>query len=381
LQLGSKQSNQMMGNLKDIPPLLHDARLTGCRWDRHSKTFDLSFRCLRRNVDGTPIENSTVNLELRGVEQIVADYSPASLTVKPSDFEPPFRITLAELEEWPEGSIEAQVVINSPQAEFDSATACVRETLIGGLDDSSAMSSLRVHVYFEPHGHVPESTAMGLSIHCDSLEPSTNGVPLDIDTWKRQFQAWWAGWRGHWTAKDKQSSNDELATEDTIIPAGHPTPPDLSYQPPKEAPFHVAKKMAPAELLKPIEDYHTGLHERDWPKVALAYPNFDFSLDDRAARLRDQYLGWDYGRWVYVRHIDGWWQEGDRACVVIRGIEHTMGDDEFPARNEETVLTYGLRRSLDGWVIAAWSLGWPRFGSAEKLAERQSWRDGWDLSE
>src|SRR4051794_29631325 len=97
----------MASSLKDIPPLLHDARLTDCRWDRHLKTLDLSFQCLRRNVDGTPIEDSTVDLKLGGVERIVAHYSPASVTVRPSEFETGSRLTLADLEEWPQGAVEA----------------------------------------------------------------------------------------------------------------------------------------------------------------------------------------------------------------------------------------------------------------------------------
>jgi hypothetical protein len=371
----------MASSLKDIPPLLHDARLTDCRWDHHLKTLDLSFQCLRRNVDGTPIEDSTVDLKLGGIERVVAHYSPASVTVKPSEFEPGSRTTLADLEEWPHGAVEAHLAIDSPQAEFDAAKACVREALIGDLEDRPAESPLRVHVSFEPHNHGPQGTAMGLSIDCDSLEPFTNGVPLDIETWERQFEAWWAGWRGHWAAKGQEQGDHEPALEDTFIPAGQPDPPDLSYRPPAAVPFLVPATTAPAELLKPVEDYHTGFHERDWLKVAAAYPHFDFSPEERAARLRDQYLGWDHGRWVYVRHIDGWWREGDRACVVVRGIEHAKGDDESPARHEETVITYGLRRSRRGWVIATWSQGWPRFGSADKLPEWQSWRDGWNLAE
>jgi hypothetical protein len=116
-------------------------------------------------------------------------------------------------------------------------------------------------------------------------------------------------------------------------------------------------------------------------KVAAAYPFFDQGPDERAARLRDQFLGDNYGRWVYVRHIDGWWCEASRAGVIVRGIEHNKGDDDPPARNEETVITYGLRRFRQTWIITTWSQGWPRFGSAEKLPEAQSWRDGWSLEE
>src|SRR5262245_27359968 len=120
----------MASSLKDIPSLLHDARLIECRWDRQLKTLDLCFDCLRRNVDGTPIEDSVVDLTMGGVERVVAQYAPASFTVKPSEFEPSSRMTLADLEDWPHREVEAHLAINSPQAEFDAATACVREALV-----------------------------------------------------------------------------------------------------------------------------------------------------------------------------------------------------------------------------------------------------------
>lgn len=69
---------------------------------------------------------------------------------------------------------------------------------------------------------------------------------------------------------------------------------------------------------------------------------------------------------------------GHRAPIQV---EHIKSDDESPARNEETVVTYGLRKFHQTWVIATWSQGWPRFGSAEKLPAAQTWRDGWNLAE
>jgi hypothetical protein len=372
----------MTSTFKDIPPLLHDARLNDCRWDRHLKALHLCFQCLRRNVDGTPIEDSTVDLKLGGVERIVAHYSPASVTVKPSEFQPHSRIALADLEGWPHGAVEAHLAINSPQTEFEEATACLREALVGDLEDRPDECPLRIHVSFEPHNYGPEGMTTGIAIDCDSLEPFTNGVPFDIETWGRQFEAWWAGWRHHWSEKGQEERNEgEPALEDTFIPAGQPDPPDLSYRPPSAAPFLLPPTTVPGELLKPIKDYHTGHHEQDWLKVAVAYPFLDQEPEERAARLRDQFLGHNYGRWVYVRHIDGWWCEGNRACVIVRGIEHDKGDDESPPRNEETVITYGLRKFRQTWIITTWSQGLPRFGSADKLQEEQTWRNGWNLAE
>ncbi len=368
-----------MVTVRDIPPLLHDARLSACRWDRDLHTLTLSFLCLRRNVDGTPIEPSAVDLKLSGVERIAAYYSPAGVLVKPSEFELDMRIRLADIEDWPYEPTEAHLAINSPQAEFEEATACVREGLFGDRGESDE-SPLRIHLAFEPHNHGRCGVASALAINCDEVEPFTNGVPLDIGTWGRQFEAWWTGWREHWSEKDR-SNSDEWAWEDTFIPAAKSDPPGVSYHPPATVPVLLTASTVPAELLRPIEDYHAGICERDWRRVATAYPYFDLGLEERAGQLQERFLNDDYGRWVYIRHIDEWWCEGNRACVVVRGIEHVMGDDESPAENRETVITYGLRMYRGSWVIVTWSQAHPRFGSADRLLTAQSWRDGWNLAE
>lgn len=371
----------MENAIKDIPSLLHDALLTDCRWDYHLRTLVLCFQCLRRHVDGTPIEDSAVDLRLTGVEKVTACCSPASIFVKPSDFKPDHRISLADLEVWPNGAVEAHLAINSLQSEFEAETSCVRETLFGKPDDHDE-PPLRIQVSFEPHNYGPEATSSSLLVDCDSIEPFSNGLPLDIETWQRQFEAWWTGWKEHWSAKGEDDPEEGDSTlEDTFIPAGQPDPPDLSYRPPSVAAFLLSSATAPLELLKPVNDYHTSLHEGEWLKVAAAYPNFDHTPVERAAQLRDQFQDHDFGRWAYIRHIDSWWCEGNRACLVVRGIEHVLGDNESPTSNEETVITYALRKFRQKWVIATWSQGWPRFGSAEKLQEPQTWREGWNLAE
>lgn len=371
----------MAGTIRDIPALLHDARLSECRWDRYLHTLHLVFRCLRRNVDGTPVEDDTVELKLDGVERIAAHYSPANVLVRPSEFEPTSRIEAADLEDWPRDPTEAHLAIDSPQAAFEAATACVRELLFGEPDEGRSDSPLRVHLTFEPHNYGPQGMASGLCVDCDSIEPFSGGVPLPVEAWERQFEAWWAGWRDHWSAKGRDSDGkSEPTLEDVFIPAAPDDPPDLSYRPPVAAPFLLSSSTALADLLKSIEDYHTGVYERDWLRVAGACPYFDLTLDERADQLRERFLGPEYGRWVYVRHVDDWWCEGNRACVVVRGIEHTIGDNESPARNEETVITYGLRQFRGAWILATWSQGWPRYGSADKLSDDQTWLDGWDLA-
>lgn len=367
----------MTDRIQEIPSLLHDARLTGLHWDSQLRWMRWYFYCLRRNEDGSPIEDATVELRMEGVEQVVAYYAPARCDVKPSEFVVPDRLSVDDLAGWSRRPAEATTAVNSGQADFDLATSCVRDVLVV----APGQSDLRIHLSFVPHAYTPNSVVLGLLVACDSIQPFATGVPLDVDTWTRQFEAWWAGWRKHWAASTAGADDEEPALEDTFIPAGPSPLPDLSYCQPPELPFQLDATDAPTELLRPIEDFHVGLHERDWRRMASAYPYLDKTYEERANLLKSQYLSHDFGRWLYVRCVDSWWCEGCRACVVVRGVEHTMPDDDVPTRNEETVVTYGFRKSGDRWIIATWSQGWPRFGSAPKLPGRQSWRDIWRLAE
>ena len=174
-----------------------------------------------------------MDLKLGGVERIVAYYSPANVTVKPSEFEPGSRITLADLEDWPHGAVEAHLAINSPQAEFEAATACVREALVGEPEDRHGESPLRVHVSFEPHNYGPQGRSRACPSTATRWSRSRTASRSTSRTWERQFEAWWTGWREHWSAKGQEEPGEpEPALEDTFIPAGQPDPPDLSYRPP-----------------------------------------------------------------------------------------------------------------------------------------------------
>ncbi|HVX15917.1 MAG TPA: hypothetical protein VHC22_32335 [Pirellulales bacterium] len=370
----------MIDDPRLIPPLLHDARLTEFAWDCNLRTLHTLLQCLRRNVDGTPIEDPTVELKLGGVSHIRAHYSPADFSVRPSEFDLERRIQIGDLEDWPHGECEASLAVNSLHSEFDLETSCVQETLFGEQEDNE--SPLRVHICLNPYNYGPKAARDSLFIACDSIEAFAQGVPLDIELWQRQFDAWWQGWQDHWAEKtDEDSADGETAIEDTFIPGRPADPPDLSYQPPSAPPFQIAPTTAPQELLKPIEKFHNSLRQRDWAMLAAAYPFFDETPEERAARLRERLVGDEFGRWLYVRRVDRWWCEGNRACVVVRGIEHTRTDEDPAGTNEETVVTYDLRKYRHTWVIATWSQGWPRFGSAEKLDEPQPWRDGWNLAQ
>lgn len=231
---------------------------------------------------------------------------------------------------------------------------------------------------FDCHSYAEDAIATAIFFACDELKVSANSVPLAMEEWKHQFEAWWDGWKEHWENKDKDVSDHTSQREETYIPAGESDEPDLNYRPPAKPAFSLAGSDAPLELLDPIHNFHSGVLKRDWRQMARAYPNFDISEEDRAVQLGEWYLSHDFGRWVYVRQVDSWWKERSRACVVVRGVEHTKIEDE-PTENSETVLTYGLLKRANDWVISTWSQGWPQFGSAPTSNDLAPWRLEWDL--
>jgi hypothetical protein len=116
---------------------------------------------------------------------------------------------------------------------------------------------------------------------------------------------------------------------------------------------------------------------KDWGKMASAWPDFDMSLEERHEQIKASQLSHEWGRWVYIRQIDDWWEEASHACVVCRGVEHTAPEEESPAENEETVITYGLRCSDRGWVLRTGSQGWPSHESAAKSLKPTPWMSEW----
>lgn len=372
----------MTDELHEIPRLLENASLTDLTWDPQLKTLRLCFSCLRRNPDGSPIEDPTVELGLGGVEEIVAYYSPVIVGVKPSEYRLDFRLTAADLELWPGSPGEADLAINSPHAEFTMATSYIKESLFTTGSQVEEGHRVRVQLDLWPQRCFPVTAEIGIAVACNSVQSYSAGVSLDIDAWKAEFDAWWTGWQEHWAASDREDDEKSaVVPEDTFVPAAEPAPPDLAYRKPDQPPFQIGPSDVPAELLKPIIDFLVGMHERDWPRMASASPHFDRSPAEQASELATQYLGHDYGRWIYVRQIDSWWCEENRACVVARGIEHLAPEEEEPATNQETVVAYDLRRGHNSWIIATRSQGWPRYGSAPKLSGTPAWMKGWDLAD
>ncbi|HEX8913446.1 MAG TPA: hypothetical protein VF796_13880 [Humisphaera sp.] len=357
--------------LRRIASLLHDAVLLDVAWDRAARTVALRFDCLRRNPDGSDLDDRTVVFRLDGVCAVAVGYDSVFPEARPSSFEPPGRLTAEDMNGWPYRRQEATLRVNSAVAE-DAMDAARVDWLAGGGPDLRAAASTFC-VSFEQWGDLGlPMIRVWLLAGGDrfAIHDGGDGLPLDLDLWERQFEGWWTGWRAYWASRSNagvgvdDGSVDEL---ETAIPAGAPEPPDLGYRPPAEPPFDVGPTDTPPDLLRPIRDWFEGHHATDWRRVALAYPAPDDTPDERAALLEDWKTGHDFGRWGYARGIDRWWAEGRRACVFVRGVEHTSPSDGEPAEDRESVWTIALRHRGGGWVIDTYSQGWPAFGSAEDL--------------
>lgn len=329
-----------------IPELLQDAALVDVQWRPEIKQLSLYFQCLRRNIDGTDIENSEVELRLCNVTGIAAYYNPLHYSKRPSQCTVEDQDLYAQLLDWNYEPYEALLSINSRQALFDMETSWKNEWLYGEAvcDKPNARFQLFVDRVSTPN----KEMGYGLHFSGNELCVFSNGVPLDIAVWNKQFEAWWKGWRNHWKG-DNAGYNH--AQEDAFIPAGTDPPPNLSYKPPAIPVFQIENTEAPQEILEPICNYHEGILNRNWEQVAKAWTNFDLSIEKWAEKLRGSFQGMNFGRWVYVRTIEDWWIEGSQACVFAKGIEHQMPDEEDPARNLDIIVKYGLRLSNTGWVI------------------------------
>lgn len=365
----------------DMRALLNEAKLLSLDWQPELAQASLVFDCRRRNTDGSELSDRSVEIRLNAVERIAAFFNPANIEVRPSTFKLESPISKADLKNWTITPSEAQLSVNSKSDLFHMTTSW-RIDWIKGDALSGQKGKYALCLRFDQHYYGKDACEKSLFFDCNDIELMSSSIPLDLYEWGEQCDAWWRGWGSHWEDKESSDADNESPTleEDTIIPAGEDPPPDTTYIPPSQPAF-IVESDAPDELLKPIRDWHEGLLERDWQRVANAWPDYDQSATDRAERLQEIYMEHDFGRWAFVRQVDDWWQESNQACVIVRGIEHTMPDEEDPALNKETVISYALRKHDAGWAIWTFSQGWPQHGSAPTYDGEKPWLVGWKLTE
>ena len=362
--------------LRHIEELLHEATLQSANWDRMLGTLTARFNCLRGNADASEMGDRTVEFKLTGAAAVAVGYDSPRIETRPSQFLPPRRISERELADWPFRTQEATLSINSAAIE-DALDAARLDWNVGN----------EVHLRASPCTFcllLDQWRDFGLPVinvwlvaGGEDFTITAAGTPLDLDEWSRQYDAWWKGWREHWDAKGADT-DDGAGAYDTFIPAGKSEPPDLSYRPPAEPIFELEPTDVPPNLIRPVRDWFEARHERDWVRMAQAFPAPDVPAVERARRLEEGGTSWEFGRWDYVRGIDQWWQEGRRGWLEVRGIQHKMLFDGESAENRETVWSFALRHRGGQWIIDTFSQGWPGFGSAPKLeATRKPWLKRW----
>jgi hypothetical protein len=331
---------------------LHDARLTQFAWRPPAADISLLFHCLRRNTDGTAIADPTVRVRVSGVTALAVAYDA---TCRPSEFTPSRLLTTTDLRGWPCGS-DVLVWVNSPGR------------------DERLLDALRVDWFAGAAGELPAcAQCLGISfgytfsslsilIGGAELEAFAGDDPLPLDLWADQYSAWWTGWRRHWDAK-KQNPGAAPApvAEDLAIPVGVDPPLPADYPWPDEPVVEWEETDAPADLLAAL---------RRWFEDEFGRPPGSFGLDPR----------------LYVRQIDSWWLEGNRAGATVRGIQHSPPAGEYPARNIEFVQKSLLRRTPTGWTVEPLECGWPPYESAPARPASEKpwlarWRSGTILSE
>lgn len=339
---------------------------------------------MRSAVDDADTADTPVELRLVNVTEFAFYYSPANDSVRPSEIDFGARFASPDSAPWDGRSSEVYLSLNSQYTEVDWETAAHRLWIYRAEEEVSG--PLRVAISFAPMNYGDDSIKESIFVTCDAIEPLSGGKPLSLEKWNAQFDAWWDDWTEHWEEKsegdfDGEEEDDEAETDYDYEESG-PVEPSvldpLDYVPPDKPAFQIGETDVPAELLKPIEDYHVGMVVRDWRRVRDACPRLDDEEDLSPEELAESYLDDGRGSWTYIRQIDSWWQEGRRACVVVRGMEHTMPDEDEPSENRETVITYGLRQSGRRWIIWSSIQGWPDYGSAPEMYEEPEWKKEWD---
>ncbi len=374
--MGNARPDNSRLRTEDIPDLLHDAQFLTARWKPKLAQVSLLFDCLRRNTDGSQIADRTVEIRLNRVHRIAAYYDPANIEVRPSRFRLDRPFSSASLQDWSYPPSEACLSINSQESLFAMTTSWRIDWLEGTYAKQAGdPRTFSIHLYLDQYDHGEYACERCLYFECEAVDAFSSGVALDLDEWGGQFDAWWDFWEAHVGEIRAPRGEGGPAAEDRFIPAGEDPPPDLSYEPPDQPAFLVLQTDAPPELLGPIQGMIEGIMRRDWARLAQAWPDYDKSAEDRARELEELYLGPEFGRWTYVRQVDAWWEEGSQACVTVRGIEHTAPDHEDPAANQETVISFALRKSDHGWRILTFAQGWPEDGSADQPSGPKPWLD------
>ncbi|MGH1345610.1 MAG: hypothetical protein ACRBN8_28860 [Nannocystales bacterium] len=112
------------------PDLLHDACLRTGAYDPETRELRLTYECMRRNTDGSPMDDRTVTLHLVGVTSVIAAYDPPWPMDRPSDFRLPEDVRLPGLAPWPLPAMEVELSLDSATSAESLSLSAHRESLV-----------------------------------------------------------------------------------------------------------------------------------------------------------------------------------------------------------------------------------------------------------
>lgn len=368
----------MSASIEDIVDWLQEGTLLHIDWWEEERQLALLIECERRTQEGERLEEP-LRLLFCGVNGISSFYNSWDLSSKPTIGSPSRRLSLKDIVNKDIEPTSPILSINEKRCTIDNLTALFQEELYG----------LSMKAWPTPCTHVlglkwgewdDEDCSCTLMVGFESLQVYEGKNPLTLDEWSQQNDAFMQGWKEYWDSSEENEGSDwdGNCVEATMIPAGENIP-DLSYQPPQHPAFLVEPSNVPEKLLRPIQIYTESILARDWSRIAQISHSFGEPTDEETAFIKSLYEDIDFGRWNYIRKIEDWWINKNQACVIARGVEHTMPDEEFPAENLETVITYVLRHFENKWFIWETSQGWVLYGSAPEDDGEQIWKNDWEL--
>ncbi|HYE63294.1 MAG TPA: hypothetical protein VD997_14985 [Phycisphaerales bacterium] len=348
-------------DLTKLDDLLHDSRLRRVHSPRPDQ-LELTFHALRAAA-GAVIEAPVLIRfdQLRAVG-LGYDTNPA---VRPSQLRLATRPRAEDLARWP--GVEADCFATGNVTTHGHSL--IDDLLLGTPEDFTT-APVRISFLFEqPWRAGGEHVEVDLNIAAGAISAIADGAELPVDTWERQYDEWWRLWSSEWE-KPEGPDHPDLAA---AIPGGKPDarPPT---PPPDQPAFEVSADELPAELAAPLRDWYEGSVTQDWHRVAASYLNICISAESRANDLEQTAVSLQ--SWPFARMIDDWWIEGKAACVAVRGIEHSAGDDGGEAL--ESVWTFSLVQTHGAWKIRTHMQGWPAYRSAKRIAWwRKPWKRRW----
>lgn len=367
----------LMDDVFVIPELLEQATFKNMEVAKGFSWVEFHWTSPRLGPDGERADDQ-IRVRLEEIATVAVGIEAADPFARPSKLPAPGRIVKEKLIGTTEPALE-QFSISSHFAEMELKGALEQKTIHGNeerLWDCPLLVCF--HVSGEDLG-LDDPFAGLVAIACDRVSIWSGDGPLDIEQWAQDLLAFHEAEEQAFAASE-EAEGDASRLDPAVVLADDELQALLSYQPPQEPAFVLdqdPEQLPPEELLRPLRLRFEGQLSQDWSAMAQAYA-MEEDWDEVAEGFADWYQTEGWGSWTYVRAVDGWWCEGGRAMVQLRGMEHQAPEAEVSAENIETVWFIALREWEGQWRIEKEVQGWPAYESAPTLPdEEKPWLAEW----